>query len=429
MTEILDLMDSKFTNLGLYTWLAQQLQRTYRDAYNNAIALARLAEQAYRFERNDDTGPGLAASYWEPGQAGLLAGERLLIGLQNLERRFLETNYRTHEVDQAFSIGQIDPAALATLRETGTCQVTIPEFYFDLYYPGHYRRRIRGVRLTIPCITGPYVNVASTLELVSSQIRMTPDGNMVDVPPRRTTSIATSTAQNDAGVFELSFRDERYMQLSFRDERYMPFEGAGAISTWRITLPKAFRSFDYDSINDVILSISYNAEMDGALRGRVELGAAGVESLLLQYIGNNPLPRVFSMRQDFSAAFTRLLRSPVGTDVRFELNDRHFPVFAQGKQMTVTGSFALIRTATGVGTGALSLNIDGTATGGWAAVPRFGGLAGAALPAAFTGNVRPRTHTISVANSGDLGPAAGDPSALSPDKVEDILLFVEYTLA
>src|SRR5690606_11603486 len=129
---------------------------------------AKLAEQAYRFERGDDTSPGIEASYWEPGRAGLLAGERLLIDLTHLERRFLETNHRRHEVDQAFSIGQIAPAALLELRETGTCEVEIPEFYFDLYYPGHYRREIKGVRLTIPCITGPYVNVSATLELLGS---------------------------------------------------------------------------------------------------------------------------------------------------------------------------------------------------------------------------------------------------------------------
>ena len=33
-------------------------------------------------------------------------------------------------------------------------------------------------------------------------------------------SIATSTAQNDDGLFE----------LNFRDDRYLPFEGSGAIS-------------------------------------------------------------------------------------------------------------------------------------------------------------------------------------------------------
>lgn len=39
-------------------------------------------------------------------------------------------------------------------------------------------------------------------------------------------AIATSGAQSDAGLFE----------LNFRDDRYLPFEGAGAISRWRIEL-------------------------------------------------------------------------------------------------------------------------------------------------------------------------------------------------
>jgi hypothetical protein len=61
-------------------------------------------------------------------------------------------------------------------------------------------------------------------------------------------SIATSNAQNDSGMFE----------LNFRDERYLPFEGAGAISTWRLELPAEFRVFDDATIPDVILhNIAY----------------------------------------------------------------------------------------------------------------------------------------------------------------------------
>ncbi|MBK9227461.1 MAG: hypothetical protein IPL67_10515 [Ignavibacteria bacterium] len=37
-----------------------------------------------------------------------------------------------------------------------------------------------------------------------------------------------STGQNDSGVFE----------LNFRDERYLPFENTGAISSWRLELPR-----------------------------------------------------------------------------------------------------------------------------------------------------------------------------------------------
>ena len=58
-------------------------------------------------------------------------------------------------------------------------------------------------------------------------------------------SIAVSTGQNDSGTFE----------LNFRDERYIPFEGAGAISKWRLELPSDFRQFDYDTISDAILHL------------------------------------------------------------------------------------------------------------------------------------------------------------------------------
>src|SRR2546430_10264483 len=39
----------------------------------------------------------------------------------------------------------------------------------------------------------------------------------------------------DAGVFE----------FTFRDERFMPFEGAGAISVWELSLPENLRPFEY----------------------------------------------------------------------------------------------------------------------------------------------------------------------------------------
>jgi receptor-binding and translocation channel-forming TcA subunit of Tc toxin len=58
-------------------------------------------------------------------------------------------------------------------------------------------------------------------------------------------SIATSTGRNDAGLFE----------VAFRDERYLPFEGAGAISRWRIELPRETNAFDVDTLSDVVIHL------------------------------------------------------------------------------------------------------------------------------------------------------------------------------
>lgn len=67
-------------------------------------------------------------------------------------------------------------------------------------------------------------------------------------------SIATSHGQNDSGIFE----------LNFRDERYLPFENAGAISTWHLELPTELRQFDYNSLADIILHIKYTAREGGS---------------------------------------------------------------------------------------------------------------------------------------------------------------------
>ena len=312
---------------------------------------------------------------------------------------------------------------MVALRETGECRFTVEEVFFDLFYPGDYKRRIKAVRLTIPCITGPYVNVSARLELEKSWVRptATPGAPLVEVPPSRSVAIATSTAQNDAGVFE----------LSFRDERYMPFEGLGAVSQWHLTLPKAFRQFDYETINDVILSISYQSSTDGALRERVEAQNAALEGSILGYFSQHPARRVFSLRQDFSTAFTRLLRSAAGTPVTIELSDRNFPLFVGSRNIQITRGVVLLRTASGAPPTGFELAIDGTAVSSFAADPTLGDLPGATLPAATAANLRAQ-HTIVVTAAGDLAPATpppGDASAIDAAKLRDVLLYVEYQLA
>ena len=173
--ELYQFSKDRFTSLGLYTFLSTTLQRLYREAFNSALSMAVLAEQSYRFERPADTTTLLQRDYWDPSSGGLLAGERLLLDLQALERRYLETDYRELEIEQSFSLAQYDPAALAALREVGECSFKVPELFFDLAYPGHYRRRIKAVRLSLPCVVGPYANANATLKLLDSELRLGAD--------------------------------------------------------------------------------------------------------------------------------------------------------------------------------------------------------------------------------------------------------------
>src|SRR5437667_5851945 len=144
----------------------------------------------------------------------------------------------------------------------------------------------QSVSLTLPCVTGPYTTIACTLRLLKNGIRIT-TANGDNGYPHNTDdqglpsdddrfvennipfkAIAASNAQNDSGVFE----------LSFRDERYLPFEGAGAISDWSRELfsdlpsnnpdpanpdfGRPLRQFAYKSISDAILHIKYTARED-----------------------------------------------------------------------------------------------------------------------------------------------------------------------
>ena len=414
----------KFTALGLYTWLSTNLQLLYRQAYISAYGMARLAEQAYRFERGNPDDELLTHDYWDASRAGLLAGGRLLADLQEMERRYIETNYRELEINQSFSLTQIDPTALIHLKEEGRCTFDLPEFFFNLYYPGHYRRRIKAVRVTIPCVTGPYTNVSATLALTGSSIRKDADLNspLVDIPVSRTTHIATSSAQNDAGVFE----------LNFRDERYMPFEGAGAVSSWELSLPKAFRPFDYETISDVILHVSYTAQFDEGLRGEVEDFNQNVEGSLVHSLKQQSVPRILSMRYDFSNEFQKLLHASPDETVQIQIMDKHFPIFMKGRNLKISKADLILGTPKDQAIGGFQIAIDAVSYSDFnddsdppGAEKPYGGLFFQELDATFASNVF-TPHRFSIMEAGDL---AGESSRVDPEKLTDIYVYLKYGIA
>ncbi|MGQ3131264.1 MAG: neuraminidase-like domain-containing protein [Flavobacteriales bacterium] len=419
--DVMDFYGEKFSNLGLYTWLSATMQRQFREAYNNALAIARLAEQAYRYEK-DETTVFIENNYFESSRAGLLAGERLLMALQTMERKYMETNYRKKEIDQAFSLTQIDPAALLMLKRTGSCDFEIPELFFDLFYPGQYRRKIQAVRLTIPCVTGPYTNISASLALSGSRIRMEAKlgaSELKEVPKSRTTIIATSSAQNDAGVF----------QLNFKDERYMPFEGAGAVSSWKLSLPKNFRQFDYSTINDVIVHISYTAEYDELFRDKVEAGNEAMEGTLLHILKNKNLSRTFSLRQEFSGDFHRLTEQPVNQPVSVKIQNKHFPLFMNGQNLKVTKSRLILVTAAGQSVSNVKITVNGAEQSGFTKDPDFGDLYSKDMGSLLQSGIL-KDHILTVTAAGSLAPDSPPPHnpAIDTAKLEDIILYVEYKI-
>jgi hypothetical protein len=123
--------------------------------------------------------------------------------------------------------------------------------------------------------------------------------------------------------------------LNFRDERYIPFEGAGAISTWRIELPAQFRQFDYDTISDVILHLRYTA-LDGGDKLK-SAAATSVQAFIksVEDLSQKGLFAAVDLPHDFPTEWYKANQPPAGATVRVlslaALFDR-LPIYAKSRK-------------------------------------------------------------------------------------------------
>ena len=58
------------------------------------------------------------------------------MALNNMDRRFIESNTRQAEINQSFSLAQIAPSALIELKESGQLQVLDPGVLLRPLLPG-----------------------------------------------------------------------------------------------------------------------------------------------------------------------------------------------------------------------------------------------------------------------------------------------------
>ena len=258
----------------------------------------------------------------------------------------------------------VDPLALVRLRATGVCDFEIPEAAYDMDHPGHYFRRLKSVSVSLPCIAGPHTSVSAKLSLVSNKYRKntakaqgagTPKEEYEEVSgnDERFTynvgaiqSIAASNAQNDSGMFE----------LNFRDERYLPFEGCGAISTWRLEFPREVRQFDYDTISDVVLHIKYTArEGGGGLRGLAELTLKEKLVEIKQQLNQTGLHVALNMKHDLPNEW-HLLKT--NATVALTIAKSRLPYFVQSLEDVEIEKVTLI-TRVKNNPASYSVNIDG----------------------------------------------------------------------
>jgi hypothetical protein len=353
----------KFTSPELYLYLQRETAALYYQCYALARQAALQAERAFNYELGHTARSFVPADAWDSLREGLMAGERLTLAVRQMEKAYLDTNCREYELTKHISLRINFPLQFLRLRAAGIAEFEIPEWMFDVDYPGHYLRQIRNVSVSAPCTVHPYTGVHCRLTLLSSRTRVEPRlieepvrccaaGCVADscgcCPPGRssyaalpddprlvrsyaaTEAIATSTGQNDSGLFE----------LSFHDERYLPFQFAGAVSRWRIELPPETNFFDLASLSDAVLHLNYTAREGGDA-----LAAAAAKAARCRLPGDGLC--LFDVRRDLSGVWPGLQRQhghegAVERGFDLNLSGSMFPFVPQRRVRSVSGLRLLV---------------------------------------------------------------------------------------
>ncbi|MBD2459655.1 hypothetical protein H6G89_01245 [Oscillatoria sp. FACHB-1407] len=289
--EIADFHRSKFSSQALYNWMIGRLSALYFQAYKLAYDLAKATEKALQFEL-PTTDTFITFGHWDSLKKGLLAGESLMLELNRMDKFHLDRDVRFLEMEKVISL-KVSPnlnGALKTLKDkltelktNGLCEFDLSEQLFDEDYPGHYCRLLKTISISIQVnFDGISPNERRELELRSVNATVIqrsnktllqpnikaveyllgnndeqPDASILRVDWRANQQIAISRAEENSGTF-----GNFDLNILF-DDRYFPFEGTGAVSSWRLELPKDTpNQFPLPKIEDVVIRLRYVAKAD-----------------------------------------------------------------------------------------------------------------------------------------------------------------------
>lgn len=421
--EVDSFMRDKFTNHELYSWMVQEISDVYLQTYQLAVNFAKSVERTFQYELGIEEASFIKATSWDNLKQGLLAGDKLYHDLKRMEVAYLEEHRREFELTKHISLAALNPLALLQLREIGRCEIEIPEEIFDLDYPGHYFRRIKSVSLTIPAVTGPYTTLSCTLRLLRSSIRRQSTlqeevyARNVESEDTRFSdsfgaiqSIATSSGQNDSGLFE----------LSFRDDRYLPFEGAGAISRWQLEMPNEFRQFDYNTITDVIIHMNYTAREGGS--NLKTFATEHVSDIIMAAAEGTSLSRMFSVKQEFPSEWHQFLQPgqvDLSNRLAIDLSKNRFPFSFQKHTIIIKQIELYLKQKEGQGDSLLQVQLttpDGTiiADGQTFSSTSTVGLPQAVIELSPNHEVTEQSEWVMTAQAGAL------------DTIDDIIFICQY---
>ena len=330
-----EFLHSKYTNEQLYDWMVTQISTVYFQAYKLAFDMARRAELALQFELGRPDLSFVEFGYWDSLRKGLLSAERLGGDLRRMEAAYYESNTRELELTKHVSLAQFMPLQPPRAADLGSVQHPTPRVAVRHGLPGPLPAAYQ-VGLAHGAGGGRAVRRRAR-DAVAREKRRPPDRRgrrrlRRSRSPRAATRASPPTAcpsspwrpatrQNDPGLFE----------LRFDDERYLPFEGAGAVSELKLMMPRTANAFDFSTISDVIVHVRYTASAGGPA-----LTTAAQQHL------DATLPdsgfRLFALRHEFGSEWSRLFTPPPDHDqtLTVVLTADQFPFYTRGRTINAT---------------------------------------------------------------------------------------------
>jgi hypothetical protein len=410
----------KYTNSQLYQWMITQISMVYFQAYQLAYDMAKRAEKSYRRELGLNDSSFIQFGYWDSLKKGLLSADRLIHDIRRLQAAYLDQHKRELELTKHVSLARLAPDKLLELAMTGRCSLDLAEWMYNLDYPGHYRRRIKSVSVSVLCEADAFTNLNCSLSLHSSEMRISnlagpgyaKDGDADTrfiVQPGSGETIATSHGEYDNGLFV----------LKFDDDRFLPFEGAGAISSWDITLLREHNPFDYSTLTDVILHVSYTAQDGGG-----QLGTAA-KAHLDDILPDNGMLLV-GLKQSFPTAWENFLNpTPPGSEQVFAcvITKEHYPFLARSREIDLTG-VGLVVSGNHSGNYMARVEIPGQPVTDCMLTKDAGLNNVHHKPDVFEGSA-PGTGAFSIMVRRDTS-GSNDFSSLPPDDLDDAYLILSY---
>lgn len=285
--------------------MVSKLSSIYFQTYQMAYDISKAAEKAFQFERGfSQSGINyINQGYWDSQRKGLLAGSLLELDLHRMEKAYYQNHSRDFEITKNISLLEHDPIAFLKLKRQRICQFNLKETDFDYDYPGHYARQIKTVSLTFKAGEGQIVN--AVLTQLTHKTVLQPDLKAVkyliepkDNPPL---SIRSGWKANQqialSQINSFSGESQGLFELNLNDERYLPFEGTGAISSWKLEFKGKSGSYNLDELTDITVNVKYTAKQGG------QEFASAVKGLLKPY----STTRYFDFSFDFASQWNQFL--------------------------------------------------------------------------------------------------------------------------